>query len=639
MASPCVLVMRHWGKTLVTATGVIQDRAMLTVEFASRKPLITVIILSFFLGTCGKYDPPAELNREALRTVEQGDLVGGDHLYNSHVWYGIPYAAPPVGPLRWKAPAPAKPWTGERKAIEKPSECLQLAGSYSTSDKDAGEYFGSEDCLYLNVHAPRFSPDAVPTGKDRLPVMVWIHGGSNYQGSGADYHGGNLASTHNVIVVTLNYRLGPMGWFYHPAFKESGNPEEASGDFAVLDLIAALKWVRRNISAFGGDPDRITIFGESAGGNNVLALLLSRKANGLFQGAIMQSAYPRPKTTEEASLPSGEGGYENSTGENLLKLLVAEGRASNQQAARKLASSMSGEEIASFLRSLKATRIIDSYRQNLNGENPEGSGYSFPTLIQDGVVLPRGDWKAMVRAGGPAASVPVMAGGNRDEQKLYLALDDRFTSRSFFNLSINIFEPDLYDATARHSSAAWRVIGVHEPLRAIQSMNRNVYAYRFEWDEEPTVPGNDLGQFLGAAHAFEIPFVFGHFRLGPADRYMFSDENLEGRLQVSNAMMSYWANFAHSKKPGQGLLKKHPAWQAYGNDGRMMVFDTESDGGVRMETQPLDARKVLENIASDPVLAKDDWRCRVYQYMEEKDRFVTVADLKRLGCAVPSMEL
>ncbi|MEQ8352589.1 MAG: carboxylesterase family protein [Leptospiraceae bacterium] len=601
-------------------------------RFASRFYFSIFFLVGFFVLSCGKYDPPAELDREAMRTVEQGTLVGGKHLYNSHVWYGIPYASPPVGPLRWKAPVPAKPWTGERLSIEKPSECLQLAGSYSTADLESGELFGGEDCLYLNVHAPRFAPDAIPKGKNRLPVMVWIHGGANHQGSGADYHGGNLASTHNMIVVTLNYRLGPMGWFYHSALKKTRNPDEASGNFAVLDLMAALKWIRANISSFGGDPSRITIFGESAGGNNVLALLLSPRARGLFQGAIMQSAYPRPKTTQEASLPASEGGYENSTGEVLMRLLVAEGRAKNEVEARNLASTMSDEQILSFLRSMNAGRIIDAYRQNLNGENPEASGYSFPTLIQDGVIFPRGNLKAMIQAGGPASSVPVIAGGNRDEQKLYLALDDRFTSRSFFNLSINIFEPELYDATARHSSAAWRVIGVHEPIRAMHSVNKNVYGYRFEWDEEPTVLGNDLGQFLGAAHAFEIPFVFGHFRLGPADRYMFSDENLEGRLQVSNAMMSYWASFAHQGRPANGLLDGHPDWRPYGNEGNLMIFDTLADGGIRLERQPLDSRKVIDNIASDPVLEQKDWRCVVYRYMEEKDRFVTVQDLKRLGC-------
>ncbi|MCB1304406.1 MAG: carboxylesterase family protein, partial [Leptospiraceae bacterium] len=504
------------------------------------------LILIVLLASCGKFDPPAELDRDTLRTVEQGALVGGRHLYNSHVWYGIPYAAPPIGALRWKAPEQAKPWNGERQAVQKPSECLQLAGSYSSGgDAGAGEYFGSEDCLYLNVHAPRFKPDSVPTGNERLPVMVWIHGGSNYQGSGADYHGGNLASTHNVIVVTLNYRLGPMGWFYNPAFKATGSAEDASGNFAILDLIAALKWVHKNISAFGGDPNQVTIFGESAGGNNVLALLLSSRARGLFKGAIVQSAYPRPKTTKEASEPVDAGGYENSSGEVLLRLLVAEGRASNVGAARKSLASMSDTEIVSFLRSLDATRIIDAYRKNLNGENPEASGYSFPTLIQDGVVFPRGDWNAMVHAGGAISSVPVIVGGNRDEQKLYLALDDRFTSRRFFNLSISIHDPELYEATSRHASDAWSVIGVHEPIRAMQAVNKNVYAYRFEWDEEPVVLGNDLGQFLGAAHAFEIPFVFGHFHLGPADRYMFSDENKEGRLYVSRAMMSYWAGFAY----------------------------------------------------------------------------------------------
>lgn len=448
-------------------------------------PVSLFSLLFTILASCGKYDPPPELDREAVRTIEQGVLVGGKHLYDSHVWYGIPYAAPPVGDLRWKSPASAKPWTEERQAIVKPAECLQLAGSYSTSGLDSGQAYGSEDCLYLNIHAPRFKPEGIPSGAKRLPVMVWIHGGSNYQGSGADYHGGNLASTHNVIVVTVNYRLGPLGWFYHPALSANGSGEKPSGNFAILDLIAALKWVRGNISAFGGDPDKISIFGESAGGNNVLALLLSPKAKGLFQGAIMQSAYPRPKTTQEAALPAGQGGHENSSGETLRRLLVAEGRAPDLDKADEMALSMSNEEILSFLRSLKGIRIIDAYRGNLEGENPEASGYSFPTLIQDGSVIPAGDLMAMVRAGGSAPSVPVIAGGNRDEQKLYLALDDRFTIRRFMNLSITILEPELYDATARHSSDAWRVIGVHEPLKAIQSVNQDVYAYRFEWDESP----------------------------------------------------------------------------------------------------------------------------------------------------------
>ncbi|MCB1169933.1 MAG: carboxylesterase family protein [Leptospiraceae bacterium] len=590
-----------------------------------------VLLVAGFLS-CGQYDPPATLDRDAVRSVEQGVLVGGSHLYNSHVWYGIPYAAPPIGRLRWQAPAPAKPWTGERQAVDKPSECVQLAGAYSSGgDAGAGEYFGSEDCLYLNIHAPRFAPDSVPSGKNRLPVMVWIHGGSNYQGSGADYHGGNLASTHDVIVVTVNYRLGPMGWFFNPAASGAGGDED-SGNFAILDLIAALKWIRANISAFGGDPDQITVFGESAGGNNVLALLLSSKARGLFKGAIVQSAYPRPKTTEEAALPLSGGGSENSSGEVLLHLLVAEGKASDIADARKQAASMSVENIQSFLRSLEATRIIDAYRNNLNGENPEASGYSFPTLIQDGKVLPKGDWNAMVRAGGPVSSVPILIGGNRDEQKLYLALDDRFTSRRFFNLSINIFNPELYDATARHATDGWSVIGVHEPLRALRSVNRNVYAYRFDWDEEPTVVGNNLGQLLGAAHAFEIPFVFGHFHLGPADRYMFSDENLEGRLHVSEAMMSYWAGFAYDGAPGRGISRNQPEWKRAGDENRFMVFDTVADGGVRMMNISLDAQTVLRNIASDPVLKKDGWRCVVYRYMEEKERFVTKSDLERLGC-------
>jgi para-nitrobenzyl esterase len=593
---------------------------------------LSIPFIGLIMTHCGDFDPPAEMDPSAKRTVEQGILVGGKHLYNSHVWYGIPYGAPPLGDRRWQPPASPSPWDGVRNAYEKAAQCTQYAGTLGVANLEPGTQFGSEDCLFLNVHAPRFPAEAVPDGKDRLPVMVWIHGGGNSQGSGGDYHGGNLAATHNLIVVTVNYRLGPFGWFYHPALQVDSKPGTNSGNFAIEDLIAALRWIKKNIHAFGGDPNRITVFGESAGGNNAFSLLLSPKAKGLFQAAVMQSAIPRFRSIDQASLPVDRGGVENNSADILEKLLIAEGRATKENVTN-VVRAMSNKEIAKFLRGLGSNRIMDAYRDNLNGENPEEAYFPFPTSIQDGTLLPKGSLDRMVRAGGPVASVPVIAGGNRDEQKLYLAVDDDFTSRRMFNLSISIHEPVLYEATARHLSDAWRVKGVHDPLRAIRSVNRNVYAYRFDWDEEPVVLGNDLGKILGAAHAFEIPFVFGHFRLGPADKYMFSDENRDGRLEVSGAMMSYWAGFAYTGNPGRGIQDDLPRWAPFDANATTMVFDTSADGGIRPGAEQLSRAIVLKNVADDPTLNERDFRCRVYSYMAERNRLITDSDLPSLGCA------
>ena len=208
--------------------------------------------------------------------------------YGSHVWLGIPYAEPPVGERRWRAPAPPAAWSGAREALAFGDHCPQIASPFGgVTDAPAGSISGSEDCLYLNVYAPRMEPGAAAQAK--LPVLVWIHGGGNVVGLADFYDGGRLAQSQDVIVVTLNYRLGPLGWFRHAALREGASPAEQSGNFATLDLVRALEWVRENAASFGGDPGNVTIFGESAGGTNVFTLLLSPLANGLFQRAIVQS--------------------------------------------------------------------------------------------------------------------------------------------------------------------------------------------------------------------------------------------------------------------------------------------------------------------------------------------------------------
>ena len=242
------------------------------------KNLFITIFSIFALWSC--VSPIKEENSLTISTssgVSQGTLSK-----NVITWEDIPYAIPPVGNLRWKAPRSLI----SPELVLKPQQgngCLQEASIYAGIQGEG--IVGQEDCLYLDIKAP------VNNSNRRLPVMFWIHGGGNTSGVKDYYDFSELIREHQVLVVTINYRLGPMGWFTHPAIQGLQNGIDKTSNFGTLDIMEALKWVQSNIQNFGGDPDNITIFGESAGGNNVLSLLASPMGNGLFHKAISQSGY------------------------------------------------------------------------------------------------------------------------------------------------------------------------------------------------------------------------------------------------------------------------------------------------------------------------------------------------------------
>ena len=220
-------------------------------------PLLACVALA--LACAGEPAPtPAPVaDATSLRTPPAGPLVGFRDAYGAHAWLGIPFAKPPVGALRWRAPEPMPAWQATREALAFGASCTQFASSLGGDDSvEPGTPVGSEDCLFLNVYAPAFDAAAVPKGEARLPVMLWIHGGGNTIGSASFYDGGNLAQREGVVVVTVNYRLGPFGWFRHPALAAGASEAERSGNFATLDLVRSLEWVRDNIAAFGGDPEQ-----------------------------------------------------------------------------------------------------------------------------------------------------------------------------------------------------------------------------------------------------------------------------------------------------------------------------------------------------------------------------------------------
>ena len=532
-------------------------------------------------------EPAAAADPTSRRTPPAGEVVGTVGRYGAHVWRGIPYAAPPVGERRWRAPEPPARWEGTREALAFSGHCPQLASPFAGVEGKRGSLSGTEDCLYLNVYAPRFEPGAVPAGGARLPVMVWIHGGGNTIGLADFYDGGNLAVQGGVVVVTINYRLGPLGWFRHAALREGeAGADERSGNFGTLDLIRALGWVRENISGFGGDPERVTIFGESAGGRNVASLLLSPRAAGLFQRGIVQSGGTNlgPLADAENFSDDAEPGGRNSSNEVIARMLVAAGEAASRDAAKARIGAMGPAALAAWLRARTPAELFAPYRS----EAQEGL-LDVPQVFADGEVLPSGDPLAHFASPKGWNRMPVVLGTNKDENKLFVFANPLYVRR-WLGVVPRVREPELYLGTTEAMAAMWKATGADGPAAAMRSNEPRVFVYRFDWDEEPSVLGLDLGRFLGAAHGFEIPFVFGHFDLGRQGNVVWNEANRSGREALAARMMSYWAQFARTGDPGQGRAGDLPAWTAW--DGRAgvhnyAILDTDAGGGVRMGSEPV----------------------------------------------------
>jgi para-nitrobenzyl esterase len=561
----------------------------------NRSPIAALVLLLslllflssiFALGCEREAEPvpaPPSADPDSRRQLSGGEAVGFVGPYGSHVWLGLPFAAPPTGDLRWRAPRTPAPWTGVRESLAYGSPCPQFASVLGGVEAPPGSVVGSEDCLYLNVYAPRFTAAQVPKPGALLPVMVWIHGGGNTIGHAGYYDGGNLAAQENVLVVTTNYRLGPMGWLHHPAiFPEDATPLDRSGNYGTLDLVQALAWVRENAAAFGGDPERVTIFGESAGGQNVFSLLLTPLAKGLFHRAIVQSGGISPATVAEAQEGNPEDGSEGSTGSNsVIATLGGDARASGAEA------------------------VLQTYP----GDKAIGM-FNMPTLIRDGLVMPDADPRDLF-ARGDYNQVPVVLGTNRDEVKLFIFGDPELVRRWFGIFPMLRVPAEQYELISEYSAKAWKAAGVDTlaPL-LVDAQGPSVYGYRFDWDEEPTLFFADYSVLLGAAHGFEIPFVFGHWHLGRAGNRMFTEENAPGREALSGAMRSYWAQLAYTGDPGRGRKGDLPVWAAWDHTApespKYMVFDTDADGGLRMSSEVYDKQRIREEIAADARLP--EWR-------------------------------
>ncbi len=478
-------------------------------------------------------------NNDALVQTKYG-LISGLLDKNLWCWKGIPYANPPTGQYRWKAPLNPTPWIGIRKARKFGNSAAQIMPILGP--------IGSEDCLYLNIWRPK-TPDT------KLPVYLYIHGGGNSIGTSADisYYGNAVAEKSNLLYISVNYRLGAMGWFMYPAVTDQGTPEDKSGNFGTLDLIKALEWVRDNIEAFGGNPNNVTIAGESGGAFNVLSLLISPTAKGLFHRAIAESGLSFIWSTRTAEVQSI----------NLLtNLLIKDRKAKDNKGAEQIINKMSKEEIKNYLYSKSAFEITKSIPTRDFGMS------DWRTIFTDGTVIPKEGY-AIFSTGEWANKVPLIIGCTKDEVKLFgkFRKDPPRGTRK-------------YDLIWGYRSLLWRVSGL-DSLVCKMTSNTNVpiYAYRFDWGSPDnngvSVLPNTMGRDLGAHHASEIPFFLG-MGMGSISMMIGKTHNKHNRLgreKLTDLCMKYLANFARTGNPNRENLPLWPPWDNTEGKNRIIILD------------------------------------------------------------------
>jgi len=550
--------------------------------------LILTITSFLLLAACGLFSPEQPISEslpqykiQTASGITQGRLdASADKQVGAAVvsWFDIPYAQAPVGDLRWRAPR-ALIAPQQLIAEREDTACVQQSSSYAGVEGGAEGVIGSEDCLFLDIRAPK---DFI--GKN-YPVMLWIHGGSNTTGLKDYYDYSKLAAAKGVVVVAINYRLGALGWFTHPAIQGQQSGEDQASNFGHLDIIHSLKWVRDNISGFGGDAANVTVFGESAGAHNVYALLASPLAKGLFHRAIAQSGYTGTSSLASAYNLDGTDTFVTRGAWQITQKLLA------QQGTDE--SDITDEALRERLKSSDAREFIALYN-----DKPDTVDYS-PLTTADGVVIPAVGMAAALADPQYGKNVPVISGANKDEVTLWFALHRYFmeTSYPFTKLlppKVSIKDPQLYNFWVRTRSQAWKARGVDEPLSAMEQAGyKALYNYRFDWDDQEKSFFIDFPSIFGAAHGTDISFITGDFKYGPVTPYIYPEG--DSRDQMERTFMNIWGDFAHSGVPDKSLEFE---WQRYNSKTKPYVrLDRDEYLGLQFETETLDT--LLAGIAAD----------------------------------------
>ncbi|MDA9027213.1 carboxylesterase family protein [Gammaproteobacteria bacterium] len=543
------------------------------------KKYFLVLIAGIFLFSCSGMNATKDIQSINTSTGVIQGLVKNQVIS----WEDIPYAQPPVGNLRWRAPRPFE----DQNITILPKDnngCLQEPSIYA-GIKGEG-IVGQEDCLYLDIQAPENSLN------NSLPVMFWIHGGGNTSGIKDYYDFTALVKEHQMIVVKINYRLGPMGWFTHPGIQDFATGLDKASNFGTLDIIEALRWVKRNISRFGGNPQNVTIFGESAGGHNVLTLLASPASNGLFHKAISQSGYTSSFTVIEASGSESDGKHLNALSSDAV---LSQHNPSSYQKIKNLYLNnpkKNKDQFQRYLRSIDGKELLLTYKLIADKTFDR-----IPLSTRDGLVIPLEGIQAGLADPVNNKNVPVIAGSNKDELSLWLGANRYFVNASFPLTKyvpipkVDFKKPDLYKLWVKTRSEGWKFRGVDEPLMALEKAGyKALYSYRFDWDDQKQSFFADFPALIGAAHGFEISFITGDFKFGPIGRYVYPKG--EFRDQMQSTMMNAWASFARDGVPD---TRKEVAWKKFNGLERSFI-KLDKDESLAMAQDNLSIQSILENI-------------------------------------------
>jgi para-nitrobenzyl esterase len=492
--------------------------------------LVALVLLSTIAVACA----PASVPLKDPIKIDSG-LISGTTVGDIHIYEGIPFAAPPIGDLRWKPPQPVAPWQGVKECTKfSPAPMGYYSASFPVFSKPP-----SEDCLYLNVWTP-----AKMTG-DKLPVMVWIYGGAFWFGEGSNptYDGTNLAK-HGAVIVTFNYRVGPLGWLAHPLLSKE-DPHSSSGNYGLLDQIAALQWVQKNIAAFGGDPSRVTIFGESAGATSTICLMASPLTTGLFQRAIAESM---------AELGSWSDLKQDKYGQQAKEKM-------GLQLAKDLGCDTAADPIA-CMRAKPAQEVMDKGQP---GADLFGaSTYRYEPCV-DGWILP--DLPLNIFQAGKQQNVPLLIGSNADEGRLFsnVSAANVNSYKAFLDVMcsdkaqqvLNVYPAADDKASKEATNRVLTLMTFTCPSKAYAAAMANVKTPAYFYQFSRVAPGNKTGAF----HSREIGYVFGN--LSPmlsgltADKYFDNTDRA-----VSETMMTYWTTFAANGDPNKEGLTKWPVYDA-----------------------------------------------------------------------------
>lgn len=465
---------------------------------------------------------------QTIQGTKYGYLEGmEDKEKGVFAWLGVPYAKAPVGSLRWRAPQELEKWEGTRAAKSFGAKSAQLAGKALA---------GSEDCLYLNIWRPA-------TEEKNLPVLVFVHGGGNFNGSGETFKGDILAKRTNSIIISVNYRLGALGWLNYSGLK-TGDPLDDSGNYGLLDIISSLKWVQGSIVSFGGNPHNVTLSGQSAGARDALGVMISPLGKGLFQKVIALSGgltFAEPEQGEEFAE------------EYIKKILVKQGVATDLDGAQAWLASHSKEEIAAYLRAQDTLAVTPPRPDNIRMA-------PFPHLFKDGYVIPKEG--AGVIAAGKYNQVPIILGSMSREFAYYMATEPYFAAslkdQTIFQDAAKLH---LYNAAVEFGGkmfAGFTADRVADEL--IKGKNKQpVYAYRFAWGTNEQAVQKPWNSMLGAAHAADVDFYTGHEEFPFKNLFpniYYTDPNKPGRQELSQLLAQYIKNFLYTGNPnGRGLVQ------------------------------------------------------------------------------------